>query len=106
MRETPERDPRQRSEWNVRDCDRMLILVDAAGLDASKGTEFALQCAKILGKPCLVLDLVAGGALAEARAFVGEEGSLALGIGGPRESEAPGIYARARAFLGALLKTG
>ena len=28
---------------------------------------------------------------------------LALTIGGPRESEAPGIYARAIAFIGALL---
>jgi len=28
---------------------------------------------------------------------------LALAIGGPRESEAPGIYAKARAFIDALL---
>jgi len=105
LRETPERDPRQRSEWNVRDCDRMLILVDRTGLDASKGTEFALQCAKVLGKPCLVVDFDADDALIEARAFIGAgQGDLVLGIGGPRESEAPGIYAKTRAFLLTLLK--
>jgi hypothetical protein len=105
LRETPERDPRQRTEWNVRDCDRVLILVDAAGLDASKGTAFALQCAKALAKPWRVIDLDADTALAEARAFGGDgEGSLVLCIGGPRESEAPGIYAKARAFLRALLE--
>ena len=35
-------------------------------------------------------------------ATFGEE--LALGIGGPRESEAPGIYERAKAFLAGVLK--
>jgi Circularly permutated YpsA SLOG family len=104
LRETPEADPAERTAWNVRDSDRLLILVDSGGTGASKGTAFARDCAAALAKPCLVVDLGDGDALAEARAFVGEgEEALVLGIGGPRESEAPGIYAKARTFLRALL---
>jgi acetyl esterase len=107
LRGTPDADPAQRTEWNVRDSDRLLILVDSAGIAASKGTALARDCAETLAKPCIVVDVDAGDALVEARAFIGaEEGNLVLGIGGPRESEAPGIYAKARAFLRALLQDG
>jgi Circularly permutated YpsA SLOG family len=104
LRETPEADPAERTAWNVRDSDRLLILVDSGGTEASKGTAFARDCAAALSKPCLVVDLGHGDALEEARAFLGEgEEALALGIGGPRESEAPRIYAKAKTFLHALL---
>ncbi len=104
LRETPDADPAQRTAWNVRDSDRLLILVNSGGTEASKGTALARDCAAALSKPCIVVDLADGDALAEARAFLGAgEGTIALGIGGPRESEAPGIYAKARAFLCALL---
>jgi hypothetical protein len=106
LRETPDADPAQRTAWNVRDSERLLILVDSATIGASKGTALARDCAAALAKPCIVVDLDAGGALAGARAFLGagaDEGTIALGIGGPRESEAPGIYAKTRTFLRALL---
>jgi hypothetical protein len=104
LRETPDADPAQRTEWNVRDSDRLLILDDSSGIAASKGTALARNCAEARVKPCIVVDLSAGDALADARAFLGaSEGNVALGIGGPRESEAPGIYAKARAFLRTLL---
>ena len=63
LRETPDADPRQRSEWNVRDSDRLMVLVDRAGLPVSKGTALAIECAKALAKPHIVIDLDAGGAL-------------------------------------------
>jgi hypothetical protein len=104
LRETPDADPVQRTAWNVRDSDRLLILVDSGGTEASKGTALARARAEALAKLSLVVDLGDGNALAEARAFLGAgEGTIALGIGGPRESEAPGIYATARAFLRLLL---
>ncbi len=103
LQETPLAEPAQRTEWNVRDADRLMILVDRAGIGVSKGTEaardFALKCAK----PCLVLNLDSGSALKLARAFLGEGQGFFVCIAGPRESEAPGIYAEARAFLRALL---
>jgi hypothetical protein len=104
LRETPEADPRQRSEWNVRDCDRLMVLVDRAGLSVSKGTAFALECAKALAKPHIVIDADAGDAAGLAASFLGGgQGPLAVCIGGPRESEAPGIYAKAKNFLSRVL---
>ncbi len=103
LRETPEADPRQRSEWNVRDSDRMLVLVDRVGLSASKGTAFALDCADSLGRDYLVADLSERDAVSQAAAWLrNRHGPTTLGIGGPRESEAPGIYLKARDFLRAL----
>jgi hypothetical protein len=104
LRETPERNPRQRTERNVRDCDALLVLTDAAGLSMSKGTSLAVACARGLGKPHLILDLDADDTLAQAVAWLDErEDQFVLSIGGPRESEAPGIYAKAREFLRGIL---
>ena len=100
LRETPDADPRQRTEWNVRDCDRLMVLVDRAGLSVSKGTAFALACAKALAKPHIVIDIDAGDAKDPAAGFLSQrQGPLALCIAGPRESEVPGIYAMAKSFL-------
>jgi hypothetical protein len=104
LRETPEADPRQRTEWNVRGCDRLMVLVDRAGLPMSKGTAFALDCAKALAKPQIVIDILAGSAENLATGFLSQgQGPLAVCIAGPRESEAPGIHATAKAFLSRLL---
>jgi hypothetical protein len=104
LRETPQADPAERTRRNVRDCDRLLVLTDSSGVTVSKGTELARDHASELGRPCLVLDLGVSGALGEACAFLGEGGEgTAICIAGPRESEAPGIYAKARAFLRQLL---
>jgi hypothetical protein len=108
LRETPLADPAQRTEWNVRDADATLILVEAGGLAASRGTVFAHAIADKYRKPVLIADLGAPDALALVtawlRALIEAHGrDLALGIGGPRESEAPGIYGRARRFIEELL---
>jgi hypothetical protein len=101
LRETPESNPRQRTKWNMRDSDRLMVLVGRAGLKVSPGTMLALIFAERVGKPHAVIDLDEVDALACARAFI-DQGQGALCIAGPRESEAPGINARARAFLRAL----
>src|SRR5262245_50625082 len=104
LRETPNADPVERSRWNVRDCDRLLVLTDKSGATVSKGTELAREVASKRERPCLVLDLGVADAVDHARAFIdaGEEG-MAVCIAGPRESEAPGIYAKTRAFLRQIL---
>jgi hypothetical protein len=107
LRETPERDPSQRTEWNVRDSDALLVLTDAAGLAVSKGTGLAVECANRLGRPLLGIDIDADAALARTRDWIAaHDDALALCIGGPRESEAPGIHAKARRFLRAILVQG
>ena len=36
LRETPEADPSQRTEWNVRDTDRLMVLIESAGLSVAE----------------------------------------------------------------------
>ena len=107
LRETPEADLSQRTEWNVRDADRLMVLIDSAGLAVSKGTRLAIDTAKKLSKPNIVIDMDGDGAGVLAMGFIGEgQGPNEVCIAGPRESEAPGIYAKTRAFLGAVLGEG
>lgn len=104
LRETPGTASRQRTEWNVRDSDRLMLLVDRRGLLVSRGTEHALAYAERLGKPHIVIDLDSDCAIAQARTWLKDsQGLLALCIGGPRKSEAPGIYTKAKTFLCAIL---
>ena len=107
LKQTPLADPAQRTEWNVRDADACMIVIDAGGLPVSRGTALARDLADRYAKPAIVLDLHA---LQRATQWLHAQrqafgSSLNLAIGGPRESEAPGIHARAVAFIGALLKT-
>jgi hypothetical protein len=108
LAETPLADPAQRTAWNVRDAQACMILLGAGGLPASRGTSLALDMAARHGKPVIVIDLRAPGALPEAASWLHRQlaafgPDLSLAVGGPRESEAPGIYERAAAFLRALL---
>jgi hypothetical protein len=107
LKETTSTHPLQRTEWNVRDSDATLIITDGEGLSASIGTQRAHQWAHQHGKPLLVIDVGDPGAAARASHWFDAQkhrfgADLTLGIGGPRESEAPGIYARARPLLAAL----
>ena len=105
LRETPSAEPIQRTEWNVRDADRLMILIDVSGIGVSKGTVATRDFALALGKPHSMIDLDAGDAFAQALACAGKDASDAssIGIAGPRESEVPGIYVKARSFLCAVL---
>src|SRR3984893_13048483 len=57
LQETPLADPAQRTEWNVRDADACLIIVDAGGLEASRGTALARELAPTYRKPGFVAAL-------------------------------------------------
>jgi Circularly permutated YpsA SLOG family len=108
LTETPLSDPAQRTAWNVRDSDAILIIVDRSGLAVSNGTGGAKEWAGRYGKPLLVVDVSAQDAAAQVagwlRVQVERSGAaMKLGVGGPRESEAPGIYARAYALLASVL---
>jgi len=109
LKETPLADPAQRTDWNVRDADACLILVDAGGVEVSAGTTLAQDLAHRYRKPLMVVNLDDPDALNRAALWLrvqqARHGSgLTLAIGGPRESEAPGIYARAVTFIGALVE--
>ncbi len=108
LKETSLADPAQRTEWNVRDADACLIIIDAGGLEASHGTSLAQQLAHRYRKPLFVADLTRADILRHASLWLrvqqARAGSgLKLAVGGPRESEAPGIYSMAKDFIEALL---
>jgi hypothetical protein len=113
LKETPLPDLAQRTQWNLRDSDAVLIITSAGRLAASQGTALARELAERDGKPLLVVGLDEPDAAPRAKQWL--EGlcktrdpkrPLALGIGGPRESEAPGIYQQAAEFLRAVLRGG
>jgi hypothetical protein len=108
LKETPSSHPLQRTEWNVRDSDASLIITGGTGLPASIGTTRAHEFAHKHGKPCCVVD--ATDPQAHQRAVIWLEKQeqrfgpdMVLGIGGPRESEVPGIYAEAKHLLRAII---
>jgi putative molybdenum carrier protein len=108
LRETPLADPAQRTEWNVRDADACMIVINAAGLDVSAGTTLAQDLAHRHRKPLLVVTIGEKEAAHRAALWLRVQearhgAGLKLAIGGPRESEAPGIYAQAATFIRALL---
>jgi hypothetical protein len=108
LRETQLPHPLQRTEWNIRDSDATLIITDSEGMAVSVGTKRGQQWAHQYGKPLLVIDATKTDAAARAAQWVKAQlqrfgVDMTLSIGGPRESEAPGIYARARILIAAIL---
>jgi hypothetical protein len=108
LRETPDSHPLQRTEWNVRDSHATLIITDSEGLSVSIGTRRANEWARQHGKPELVVDASDPKAPHRASTWLHAQrkrfgADMTLGIGGPRESEAPGIYARSKALIAAVL---
>jgi hypothetical protein len=108
LKETPQSNPLQRTEWNVRDSDAALIITDGGGMSISIGTGRAHQWARQHGKPELIVDATDAKApeyaatwLATQRKRFGSD--MTLSVGGPRESEAPGIYALAKTLIAAIL---
>jgi hypothetical protein len=108
LKETPLADPAQRTEWNVRDAGACLIILDAAGIAVSGGTRLAQELAHRYRKPVFIADLAGSAILKHATLWLHVQearhgADLKLAVGGPRESEAPGIYARAKHFIDILL---
>jgi len=92
LRETTERDPAQRTEWNVRDSDATLILISHAN-SFSPGSEFAAKCALRLHKPLQTIVYSGQEAVQEIFAYFARfREAKSLNVAGPRESECPGAY--------------
>ena len=95
--ETQEAEPTVRTRRNVEDSAALLVLSFGA---ATGGTALALEVARELGRPTLVVDLDRA-EVAAVRAFLAAHASV--NVAGPRASEAPRGYAAARALLEAAL---
>ena len=100
LRETPSPRPIERTAWNLRDSDATLVLLDGR---AEGGSLATLRLARLIGRPCLAVNLARPVSPRPARRWLIARRAARLNLAGPRESEAPGIYARAGAFLFGLL---
>ncbi len=96
LRETPTRDPAERTRRNVEGADAVLFLLRG---EPRGGTRLALETARELGRPYLELQLEATPDAVLAAWLQGLPLPLRLNVAGPRESEAPGIHAQARRVL-------
>ena len=104
LRETPENDPKQRTEWNIRDSDATLIVLPAGA--PSPGTDFTVACAVKYAKPYIAIDPSDPDAAKNFQEWLNGFASVSsLNIAGPRESERPGIYAATRTLLDNVVKT-
>lgn len=98
--ETPTADPTTRTRWNVRDSHATLVL-NVDGVD-SPGTRLTVDTARHLGRPVLVTTVLAPTIVLDWLRPMGDD--LILNVAGPRESEAPGLYADALRMLTEVLR--
>ncbi|BCW94445.1 MAG: hypothetical protein KatS3mg007_2339 [Thermoanaerobaculum sp.] len=85
---------------NVRTASATLVL---ARKPISGGTRLTVEACQRLGKPFLVVDPGDPEALDRAKTWLKAQEVAVLNVAGPRESQDPGIYACALAFLRVLL---
>jgi hypothetical protein len=96
LRETESADPAERTRANIRDSDATLVLMFGA-MDA--GTNLTIAAAKAAGRPCAVMDVTTLNVETAIGDWLRHANPRRLNVAGPRESTAPGLYARARAVL-------
>jgi hypothetical protein len=91
LKETPEEEYPQRTEWNVRDSDGTVIFSITPGLTG--GSKLTAELAEELGKPCLHLSQLRDGpnAVARLRSFVLDHHVRVLNVAGPRASNEPAV---------------
>ena len=90
----------ERTERNVLASDGTLVL---RGEQSSPGTEFTIELAARHAKPCLVVELFNRPDAAMVRRWAEEHRVRVVNVAGPRASQSPGVYERAKAFLCELL---
>ena len=100
LRETASSEYDERTTQNVRDTDATLVL---SWGPARGGTLRTIEAARAIGRPLLDIDLAAlemDSAATRVIAWLDSISSLRrLNVAGPRASEAPEAYQRARALL-------
>lgn len=91
LRETPDAEHLQRTEWNVRDADATLIFSLTQTL--AGGSLATAELAAVMGKPWLHISATGGDNAATKRlhAFLQEHQPRTLNIAGPRASGEPEV---------------
>jgi hypothetical protein len=96
LTEASEMDHTVRTGFNVRESDASLLIY--CGL-LQGGTAYAVEMARHHQKPAKAIDLEGPPPPAEISDWIAEHGITTLHIGGQREASAPGMYARAYAYI-------
>ena len=102
LSETDSQEYAVRTRQNVLDSDATLIL--CRGL-LRGGTELTRRLAEQHGKPHLVIDLEDPEPLGEVCRWLAAQRVGVLNVAGPRESQSPGIAARAQQYVAQLLES-
>lgn len=99
-------DPAIRTMLNVENSDKTIILTKSHNFDRSPGTRLTIDHANAKGKPVIILNINSSACENVLQDWIGARNRprLRLNIAGPRESEEPGIYHEAKAFLTTLLR--
>jgi hypothetical protein len=100
LKETTSADYAERTRLNVQDSDGTLLLVEA---EIKGGTLLTQAAASELDRPLLVVKPMPDN-VAIVLTWMRSSGIRRLNVAGPRESESPGIYRKARSFAEYLLR--
>lgn len=95
LREATTADPAERTKLNIRDSDGTLIIVPSWPLpeNIKDGTWLTIDEAHHTGKPYLVINLAKKQDAADkVQQWLEQHDIKVLNVGGPRESNSPGIY--------------
>lgn len=96
LEETRSREYRARTLKNLTESGATLVLTRG---EPKGGTKLTVELAEAGGKPVLVVDLSSPPAPRAVIRWLEAHGVRILNVAGPRESQAPGIYEEARAYL-------
>lgn len=99
LTETPRKEYRQRTAWNVRDSDGTLLLVRRK---IKGGTRYTLQCIEEAGRPFLAVNPDQGAGTADVLQWLEKNSIRVLNIAGPRASSDQAVYHSSRIFLDVL----
>jgi hypothetical protein len=97
--ETDSSDFSIRTKLNIRESDGTLIIVPTTPIKVTDGTLLTIQEVKEINKPYLIIDLSCEYNIETLLDWIKENTVNVLNIAGPRESQAPGIYAASLVFL-------
>jgi hypothetical protein len=102
-RDAPDVPRSQRTEWNVRDSDGVLVITadgNRSGCPAiDPGTDWAIECAARYQRPLLICDVQGVDAAGRIRDWLRATTISTLSVGGPSESTSPGIGGRVSTLL-------
>lgn len=101
LKQTPSAKIEERTEWNVRDSDITLILVDGSPQNIEAGTLLTKQFAEKYKKPVLVIDVNNPNCVSDILNWLKNEKKrgLKVNVAGPRQSDAPSVYSKSKPIL-------